>query len=232
MAESSSTKALEIPDKIPAMIESFESFEIKRTLIENPENRLFVVEGVFNTENSNDSPAIVVLEKTHFTEKEVSEILSSKTTVEGIFQNDVYGNFLCYPPVNVNAIKATVIHPATAKHISKFSAKVKVLIEETPEVYERVTLPHIRESQFDVQWVYNILEHKKEVDRIVFEDPDPVTGFILVPDLKWDCRTISNLYLTGIILQRDIKSLRDLTAAHLPLLNNLLVNGSVTILHQ
>ena len=80
--------------------------------------------------------------------------------------------------------------------------------------------------------MYNILEHKKEVDRIVFEDPDPVTGFILVPDLKWDCRTISNLYLTGIILQRDIKSLRDLTAAHLPLLNNLLVNGSVTILHQ
>jgi len=76
--------------------------------------------------------------------------------------------------------------------------------------------------------VYNILEHKKEADRIVFEDPDPVTGFILIPDLKWDCRTISNLYLTGIVFARNIKSIRDLTGDHLPLLNNILVNGSVT----
>ena len=75
--------------------------------------------------------------------------------------------------------------------------------------------------------MYNILEHKKEADRIVFEDPDPINGFILIPDLKWDCRTISNLYLTGIVFARDIKSLRDLTADHLRLLNNILVNGSV-----
>ena len=28
-------------------------------------------------------------------------------------------------------------------------------------------------QQFSLQWVYNVLEHKKEVERIIFEDPDP-----------------------------------------------------------
>jgi len=240
MTESLTNEGIEKANKIPRMmddesaadcegIQSFDGFEIKRILKENPENKLFAVEGVFKSGTDAVSPAVVVLEKTHFTSEEVSKILTDKTRVERLFQNDVYGNFLCYPPADLNSVKATVIHPATAKHISKFSAKTAVLIEETAEIYKSVTLPHIQESRFDNQWVYNILEHQKEADRIVFEDPHPITGFILIPDLKWDCRTISNLYLTGIIFSRDIKSLRDLTADHLPLLNNILTNGSVAI---
>ena len=30
------------------------------------------------------------------------------------------------------------------------------------------------------QWIYNILEHKKEADRIIYENLDPDNGFILV----------------------------------------------------
>ena len=257
MAESPTNEGLEKPNKMPRLmdnnstpdcesIQSFEGFEIKQILKESPENKLFAVEGVFKQGTDTESSAVVVLEKTHFTSEDISKILTDKTSIKCIFQNDVYGNFLCYPPVEFNSVKATIIHPATAKHISKFSAKTAILIEETAEIYKSVTLPHIQESKFDNQvmswkfalqfltadfyfwqWVYNILEHKKEADRIVFEDPDPINGFILIPDLKWDCRTISNLYLTGIVFARDIKSLRDLTADHLPLLNNILVNGSV-----
>jgi hypothetical protein len=36
------------------------------------------------------------------------------------------------------------------------------------------------------QWVYNILDKKAEADRIVFENPDPSDGFVLIPDLKWN----------------------------------------------
>lgn len=36
------------------------------------------------------------------------------------------------------------------------------------------------------QWVYNILEKKAEAERIVYEDPDPGVGFLLLPDFKWD----------------------------------------------
>jgi hypothetical protein len=31
--------------------------------------------------------------------------------------------------------------------------------------------------------LYNVLEHKAEVERIIYENPDPVSGFLLLPDL-------------------------------------------------
>lgn len=43
---------------------------------------------------------------------------------------------------------------------------------------------------------------------------------MLLPDLKWDGKTIDALYLQAIVQRRDLKSLRDLTAAELPLLYN------------
>jgi m7GpppX diphosphatase len=72
-------------------------------------------------------------------------------------------------------------------------------------------------KSFDIQWVYNILEHKKESERIVFEDSDK---FILLPDMKWDGTTIENMYLQAIVHQHGIKDLRDLNGTHLPLLQN------------
>lgn len=73
--------------------------------------------------------------------------------------------------------------------------------------------------------MYNILDHKKEVERIAFEDPCPENGFILLPDLKWDGTTSETLYLLALTHKRDIKSLRDLTANHLPLLKNIRDKG-------
>lgn len=80
---------------------------------------------------------------------------------------------------------------------------------------------------FLFQWVYNILEHKTEVDRIVYEDEDPETGFVLLPDLKWDGKQVENLYLLALIHPHGIKSLRDLTGEHLPLLINIKQKATV-----
>ena len=41
-----------------------------------------------------------------------------------------------------------------------------VTLTETPSLYETVTLPFIKNEKFSVDWVYNILEHKKETERI------------------------------------------------------------------
>ena len=76
--------------------------------------------------------------------------------------------------------------------------------------------------------MYNILEKKAEVERVVFEDNDPETGFVLLPDLKWDQKQIENLYLVAIGHRQGIKSLRDLDRSHLPLLRNILLKGQVT----
>lgn len=81
-----------------------------------------------------------------------------------------------------------------------------------------------------IQWVYNILDHTSEKDRIVFEDTDPKVGFILLPDLKWDGKTLETLYLLAIVHPKGIKSLRDLTEDHLPLLTNILQKGKVNFI--
>lgn len=72
------------------------------------------------------------------------------------------------------------------------------------------------------------MEHKQEIERIVSEDLDPDNGFVLVPDLKWN-GSINTLYLLAIINKRDIKSIRDLTDKHLPLLKNIQKKGTVSM---
>ena len=54
-------------------------------------------------------------------------------------------------------------------------------VQETAEDYGKITLPYLMSDQFSFQWIFNILDHEKEVDRIIFEDGDPVNGFILLP---------------------------------------------------
>lgn len=77
--------------------------------------------------------------------------------------------------------------------------------------------------------MYNILEKKTESERIVFEDPDPSTGFILLPDLKWDGIQMENLYLVAIVHDKSLRSIRDLTEKHLGLLENIRDSGTVCI---
>lgn len=41
--------------------------------------------------------------------------------------------------------------------------------------------------------MYNILDKKAEADRIIYENPDPVDGFVLIPDLKWNQKQVQGL---------------------------------------
>lgn len=69
--------------------------------------------------------------------------------------------------------------------------------------------------------VLNILSHKTEFEKILYEDPSPIDGFIVLPDFKWDCTTISQLYLVALIHASDVKSLRDLRKCHINLLKSI-----------
>lgn len=73
--------------------------------------------------------------------------------------------------------------------------------------------------------MYNILEHKQEADRIVFEDECRTNGFVILPDLKWDGKTLETLYLIAIVHRHSLKSLRDLNETHLLLLKNIRDKG-------
>lgn len=145
------------------------------------------------------------------------------------FVNDVYGNFLCTVDPALNQLKVSIICPASEKHIVKHSAQHRYMIEETIERYRTITLPHLEQEQLSLEWLYNVLEHRKEKERILFEDPCDEKGFILLPDLKWDGKTVEQLYLLALVRRRDIRSLRDLTADHLPLLRNVQTRGIAAI---
>lgn len=113
-------------------------------------------------------------------------------------------------------MKVSIIYPATEKHILKFTPQNLHLIVETPEIYQKVTKPYLEKEQFTLDWVYNILEHKQEADKIIFEDDE----FILLPDYKWNGQKES-LYLLAIVTDRTIKSIRELNGSHLQLLENI-----------
>ncbi|PSN57773.1 m7GpppX diphosphatase [Blattella germanica] len=209
-------------ENIHDVLRNFGAFKRKRILSDNSQRKIICVEGSFSDKQGT---AIVLLEKKPFSDEVLQNTLTSDSTLNKEFSNDIYGFYECFPNVKYNGIKATVIHPATEKHILKYMSQNVHLIEETAELYKSITLPYLEKEKFSLQWVYNILEHKTETERIVFEDTSPEVGFILVPDLKWDAKQIEDLYLIAVVHQRDIKSLRDLNEKHLPLLKNIRDKG-------
>ncbi|XP_040904099.1 m7GpppX diphosphatase [Toxotes jaculatrix] len=178
-----------------------------------------------------DQDAVVILEKTPIREDTLAELFSgSKLKLD--MRNDIYSTYRLQAPPHLNEIKATVVCPATEKHVKKYQCQDSFLVEETEKDYESITLPYIQKQSFSVQWVYNILEKKAEAGRIVYEDPDPEVGFVLLPDFKWDQKQVDDLYLIAITHQKNIKSLRDLTSEHLPLLQNIFQKGKEAILQR
>ncbi|XP_045164966.2 m7GpppX diphosphatase-like [Mercenaria mercenaria] len=211
-------------DGSPPILKSFEGFDIEKVIAENTRSKTTTLHAKLDGEN-----AVVLLEKTPFDLTHVKNYLTGDTTLKNTLKNDIYGTYEAYLPPTENAVKAVVIHPATEKHIQKYSDQEMYIVRETPELYSKVTLPLLQSRQFSMQWVYNILEKKQEADRIVFEDADPETGFILLPDMKWDRKDKNALYLVGIVHKHGIKSLRDLNKTYLPLLKNVLAKGREAI---
>lgn len=67
-------------------------------------------------------------------------------------------------------------------------------------------------------WVYDILDEKKEKELRVFENEH----FMLQKDIKFnEGDDLQTLYCLAIPKQRDLKSIRDLNASHLPLLKSM-----------
>jgi len=199
-----------------------EGFQVEKILMNDPKSKRVHVLGRFK--DCTDD-AIVTMVKTPFSNDTIPKLLSGDTTLEEEFTNDIYGKYDGLTKPSNNVISTNIVKPATQKHIEKYTQKLPYLLYETSHDYENITKPYLETRTFSIDWVYNILEHKKESERIVFEDPDPQTGFILLPDFKWDGKQTEDLYLIAIVHCRDIKSIRDLNAQHLPLLKNVSRKG-------
>jgi len=203
-----------------AELKSLENFVFKEVLGSVPEKKLIFIL-CHNTVE--DKPGVLILDRKPLPEKEeeLNEVIRGLSLVR-LSDNDVYLSADASLPEKFNVSKSTVIYPATEKHITKYRFKPLHSIFESPEDYKKITLPYIQKSQFNVDWVYNILDGKREQELVFVKDDDPETGFYLMQDLKWDGKTLENLYYQAIVLRRDLKSIRDLTEKELPLLENIL----------
>lgn len=213
--------------------QNFDQFSLKRILMNDTQRKMIAVEGNFN---GIQEPAVVVIEKYAFDEASVLNVCNAQTKFKKNLENDIYKSFSCVPPYdeNISSNKMDIIYPATDKHILKFTSQPLYFVQETEEMYQTITLPHILDSSLSLQWLYNCLEYKSEKERIKYDTAsenqkdDEDNGFLLLPDLKWSGK-LNELYLLAIIKKRNIKSLRDLTINHLPLLKNILNKGSAAI---
>lgn len=183
-----------------------------------------------------DQKAVIRLEKTILDEQSINELLKDHgCIVEREFHNDIYGNYFSFPSEvakNLISIKTTLIHPATEAVIIKYTKHKRSFIHETCEEYYRFVEDHVLNrlgpDKESIRWVYNILEHKSEQERVIFDLQDQENGFMMLPDLRWGGK-VDDLYMLAICYRRDIKSLRDLSGLHLKLLNNILSKGTEVI---
>ncbi|CAD5206383.1 unnamed protein product [Bursaphelenchus okinawaensis] len=180
-----------------------------------------------------DKPGVLLLNKLAFTEdgEQLNELIKN-AKVNRLSDNDIYGNFEVTPSDKFNVLKSTLIYPATDRHIDKYRLRTVCYITESADDYKEITLKFIKEKAFGCDWVYNILDGKKEQDQVLYKDMNPDTGFILLKDLKWDGKTVEEMYYQAIVIRRDLKSVRDLTDKELPLLTNILESASKAIQEQ
>ena len=73
----------------------------------------------------------------------------------------------------------------------------------------------------------NILNGTSEAERVLYDNKDPLNGFVILPDLKWNCSELNSLYLVAITRQAGLYSLRDLRRKHVPILKEIRKKGKV-----
>lgn len=200
----------------PSFEKLVKNFEFVRTLDTNPQIKTVTLLGTIFAKN-----AIITLEKLHFNENQTHNTAELVTDFDEVTANDVY--FWSNASMNSivgksdlktgDKIKINLVYPATEIHIRKYDEQKFHMIKETPEMYKSHVVPYIKEYQNAgrLNWVYNILFHGHEADRIVHNEPDQ---FILLPDMKWSGHDMDSLYLLAIVYRKDIASVRDLNSSH------------------
>lgn len=188
-------------------------FQAVRLLKSDPQTKTVAVLGTIDGQD-----AIVSLEKLAFAfdEFKFDQVVESLKTIN---TNDIYYWSQANLVQNLEEVpgaKVNLIFPATETHIRKYSTQKLHYIVETAETYNSKVKPFIETQKGDrIKWVHNILFHGKEAETFIHHDKDLKSGFVLLPDMKWDRISMESLYLVAIVNRTDIASVRDLNGEHL-----------------
>ncbi|TVY46190.1 Efflux pump [Lachnellula occidentalis] len=223
------------------------AFKFERILNQDQAGRRIILHGTLHTH-----PALLILERAPFptSTSYLASLPATLSTLRNLGANDVYFWYLASSPSasaspasssSANAgelsdLKINLIYPCTGQHVAKYSPQGVRMVTETAQVYREKVRPYMEEKREGgrLNWVYNIIEGKTEVEDVIFRTPLQATpnneGFLLLPDLNWDRKTMNSLHLLGLVERRDLWSLRDLRKRHvgwLKLMRGRLVDAAV-----
>jgi m7GpppX diphosphatase len=184
-------------------------------------------------------PAILILERAPFSASAsyIAKIPASLQSISNLGANDVYFWYLAssgvpHEQLSVESanefadLKINLIYPCTETHLKKYSKQGVRMVVETPQIYKEKIRPFMLKKREGTRlsWVWNIIEGKTEVEDVIYRTPfgeDVDEGYILIPDLNWDRKTLESLHLLCLVERRDIWSLRDLKKGHLKWLRHM-----------
>lgn len=184
-------------------------FKYEETLSDDPTLKQTALLGRFEGQ-----PCVVILTRNHI--PPVVSTPGGRLPVEHfkcLDSNDVFTWGLVEVP---GGAKVDIINPASEYLIEKHRSKPKRVVTETPDLYKRVVKPYIATMHDSHDWVRQILYHGAEADSVLYRDDD----FVLIPNWKWDRKTMSALYLLAIVKRDDLASIRDLKSDDIPFLEH------------
>ncbi|KAL8685450.1 MAG: hypothetical protein Q9224_005812 [Gallowayella concinna] len=196
-------------------------FKLERLLNQDQGGRRITLLGSIE-----DKPALLTAERAAFpSDPQTLEVFHKcLRDVKNLGTNDIYHWYLASVGQNgassLPDLKLNLISPCTESHIKKYSPQGLRVVTETPEIYKNQVRPYIakQREQGRLDWVFNIIEGRKEQEDIIFRDPGQDgakdEAFLLAPDLNWDRKTLTSLHLLALVERRDIWSLRDLKKSH------------------
>lgn len=210
------------PPEIASRVESYiPRFVLTRLLNQDQAGRRISLLGAIDSQ-----PAILLAERAAFAtdHAHLAAFPTTLTRIKNLGANDIYSWFLANSGNTNNDnengdippdFKLNLIYPCTEKHIKKYSAQPLRVVTETPALYTSYTRPWIarQRSKGTLQWIFNILDGKTEQEDVIYRDDSASDGFLLLPDLNWDRKTLGSLHLLCLVVRRDIWSVRDLTKA-------------------
>ncbi|KAH8900046.1 scavenger mRNA decapping enzyme [Thozetella sp. PMI_491] len=205
-------------------------FKFERLLNQDQAGRRSSLYGTIDSQ-----PALLILERAPFPTS-VDYFAAAPLnlrTLKNLGANDIYAWYMAnsgqidHPDSDDFAdLKINLIYPCTEKHVKKYSKQGVRFVTETPAIYRDHIRPYmqVQRDAGRLNWVYNIIEGKKEVEDVIVRTPyqeDPEEGYLLLPDLNWDRKTLEALHLLAVVERRDIWSLRDLRKKHIPWLRHM-----------
>lgn len=163
--------------------------------------------------HGDDGDSILTFMVPKLTVPEVEKVLKAKAPVESILSNDVFATYC----VDASFKLHFNLFPATPHEVARHSNEKLFFVRETPEMYERVTLPHMQALPTSrTQWLRNIIDGSAEADRVLVRTDD----FVLAHNIGSESNS-SAVHVLAIAADPSLRTMRDLRGDHLPLLRRL-----------